>query len=175
MRPSWGGAYHFSFFPNVLQPAISSLVKPLHKFFLGIGVIKLQSPSKNTILPMTSASSSHNSSAYDANDMERRRQIALKALSERLSRTTDSGKQKVLPKSFPINHHGHHGHSHGGQHHHHHHGSDSDQPSFMAKPRPPMEFTIPAIPLPPPPSMVQTPAEPKSATLVDLSPDQTQS
>lgn len=106
--------------------------------------------------------------------MERRRQIALKALSERLMRSTDSSKQKLLPKSFPMNHHHGHGHSHGGQHHH----GDSDQPSFLAKARPsPMEFIIPAIPLPPPPSMVDTTqtTNPNTATIVDLSPEQTQS
>lgn len=173
-----------SFFPNVLQPAINTLVKPLHKLSLTIGVIKQHSPSKNTILPMTSSTSSHNSSTYDIHDMERRRQIALKALSERLTRSTDSSKQKLLPKSFPMNHHSHGGHSHGGHSHgghshggHHQHG-DSDQPSFLSKPRPsPMEFTIPAIPLPPPPSMVDTTqtTTPSTATLVDLNPEQTQS
>lgn len=88
--------------------------------------------------------------------MERRRQIALKALSERLSRTTDSSRQKILPKSFPYHQHAHgHGHSHGHGHAHgaHHNFSDSDQPPFIAPTKSPMEFTIPAIPLPPPPSM----------------------
>lgn len=31
------------------------------------------------------------------------RQIALKALSERLSKTTDASRQNILPKSYPIN------------------------------------------------------------------------
>lgn len=102
----------------------------------------------------------------DMHDMERRRQIALKALSERLSRTTDSSRQKILPKSFPHHHHHHgHGHAHGPNF------SDSNQPSFIAKPKAPMEFTIPAIPLPPPPSMIApTPIEQseQSNTLIDL-------
>lgn len=131
-------------------------------------MVKPHAPSKNTAHSLTSVVSVQN---VDMHDMERRRQIALKALSERLSRTTDLSRQKVLPKSFPINHHGH---SHG---HHHHHGSDSGQPSFIAKSRPPMEFTIPAIPLPPPPSMVSSPQTPteqqiqnaSSSTLIDLS------
>lgn len=114
--------------------------------------------------------------SVDMHDMERRRQIALKALSERLSRTTDSSRQKILPKSFPHHHHQHQGHSHHGHvHGHHHNFSDSDQPSFIAKPKTPMEFTIPAIPLPPPPSMIasaqysQPPeAAVQQSTLIDL-------
>lgn len=97
-------------------------------------------------------------------DMERRRQIALKALSERLSRTTDSSRQKILPKSFPYHHHSHgHAHAHGP----HHNFSDSDQPSFIAPSKGyPMEFTIPAIPLPAPPSMqTQAPAAHPSGSM----------
>lgn len=103
----------------------------------------------------------------DMNDMERRRQIALKALNERLSRTTDASRQNILPKSFPHSHHGHghhghghghHGHGHGHGHNHGHHGQQSGgQPSFIATQKVPMTtFTIPAIPLPPPPSAIQS-------------------
>lgn len=105
------------------------------------------------------------------NDMERRRQIALKALNERLSRTTDASRQHILPKSFPHSHH--HQHQHGGHGHHHGHhghgshhhggGSGGGQPPFIAPPKVPMTFTIPAIPLPPPPSMVP-PAQPNQLT-----------
>lgn len=126
---------------------------------------------RNSTHSLTSVVSVQN---VDMHDMERRRQIALKALSERLSRTTDSSRQKILPKSFPHHHHqGHaHGHSHG--HGHHHNFSDSDQPSFIASSKAPMEFTIPAIPLPPPPSMmtpqpIEQPAtQSTSSTLIDL-------
>lgn len=104
----------------------------------------------------------------DMHDMERRRQIALKALSERLSRTTDSSRQKILPKSFPQHHHhGHaHGHGHGHGHAHGHFHTD-DQPSFIASPKNFTEFTIPAIPLPPPPQYSQ-PSESVSSPLIDL-------
>lgn len=123
--------------------------------FLRIGLIKPHAISRNSAHSLTSVVSVQN---VDMHDMERRRQIALKALSERLSRTTDSSRQKILPKSFPHHHHsqghGHgHGQGHGHAHGHFHSFSDSDQPSFIASSKPTMEFTIPAIPLPPPPSM----------------------
>lgn len=159
-----------------MQPAISVLVNPLHLLFLRIGIVRPHIASRNSAHSLTSVVSVQN---VDMHDMERRRQIALKALSERLSRTTDSSRQKNLPKSFP-HHHNHpgHGHGHSHAHGHHHNFSDSDQPSFIASPRAPMEFTIPAIPLPPPPSMV-TPAQysqptdstaqsATTATLIDL-------
>lgn len=117
--------------------------------------------------------------------MERRRQIALKALSERLARTTDSSRQKILPKSFP-HHHSGHGHSHGPNHghgHSHGHGhqfSDSNQPPFIASKKAPMTFEIPAIPLPPPPSMVAVtsaqddrPQSPETLINLDNSNEQT--
>lgn len=113
-------------------------------------------------------------------DMERRRQIALKALSERLSRTTDSSRANLLPRSFPhSHHHGHHGghhghHAHPGHHGHHghHHGSDSDQPSFIAPPKMSQTFVIPAIPLPPPPAKEQP--EQQSIMSDNATRDQTQ-
>ncbi|XP_031628092.1 transmembrane protein 115 [Contarinia nasturtii] len=162
-----------SFFPTILQPAISALVNPLHNLFLRIGIVKPHAVLRNSAHSLTSVVSVQN---VDMHDMERRRQIALKALSERLSRTTDSSRQKILPKSFP-HHHNHQGHAHG--HGHHHNFSDSSQPPFIASQKVPVEFTIPAIPLPPPPSMVapaqqySQPTEPAAAqsttnTLIDL-------
>lgn len=165
----------FSFFPSVAQPAISVLVNPLYIVFLRIGIIKPHAVTRNSAHSLTSVVSEQ---SVDMHDMERRRQIALKALSERLSRTTDSSRQKILPKSFP-HHHQHQGHSHGGHGHshgHHHNFSDSDQPSFIASQRAPIEFIPPAIPLPPPPSMVAatqysqpTDSAATSSTLIDLS------
>lgn len=140
-----------SFFPTFLQPAISVLVNPFYTFFLRIGIVKPHANVKSSAHSLTSVVSVQN---VDMHDMERRRQIALKALSERLSRTTDSSRQKILPKSFPYHQHAHgHGHGHGHQHGAQHNFSDSDQPPFIAPTKSPMEFTIPAIPLPPPPSM----------------------
>lgn len=139
---------HCSFFPTIIQPAIAVLVNPFHAFFLRIGIVKPHAILRNSASTLASVVSVQN---VDMHDMERRRQIALKALSERLSRTTDSSRQKILPKSFPYHHHAHgHGYAHG---HHGHNFSDSDQPSFIASSKGPVEFTIPAIPLPPPPGM----------------------
>lgn len=131
----------FSFFPNVLQPFIAVLVNPIHVFFLRIGLIKPHAPPRSST--SSSLSSVVSIPGVDMNDMERRRQIALKALNERLSRTTDASRQNILPKSFPHSHH--HGHGHGlGQGHSHghsqghshahggHHGGSGGQPSFIA-------------------------------------------
>lgn len=158
---------HYSFFPSILQPVITILVNPLHNIFLRVGIIKPHAILRNSAHSLTSVVSVQN---VDMHDMERRRQIALKALSERLSRTTDSSRQKILPKSFPHHHQGH-GHGHGHAHGQFHNFSDSDQPSFIASPKM-MEFTIPAIPLPPPPSMQtqssETAAQSTSAALINL-------
>lgn len=153
-----------SFFPNILQPTISILVNPIHAFFLKIGLIKPHVPlSSSTSTSLTSVVSMP---GIDVHDMERRRQIALKALSERLARTTDANRQNVLPKSFPHHHQHQHGghHAHHGHHGHQHHGhgplinvdASSGQPPFIASKKAPMSFTIPAIPLPPPPSASDT-------------------
>lgn len=150
----------FSFFPNIFQPGINTLVNPIHALCIRIGAIKPHSPSKSVSTSLTSVVSIP---SVDMHDMERRRQIALKALSERLSRTTDSSRANVLPRSFPHSHqhahHGHHGHhSHHG-HHGHHHGSDSDQPPFIAPAKVPQTFVIPAIPMPAPPPKNNEPLE----------------
>lgn len=168
--------YDFSFFPTIIQPAITVLVNPIHVCFLRIGVVKPHAALRNSANSLTSVVTAQN---VDMHDMERRRQIALKALSERLSRTTDSSRQKILPKSFPFHHHGHsHGQGHGHSHGHGHNFSDSDQPSFIAPSKGPVEFTIPAIPLPPPPGMqmqvqqsdnqIATPQNSSSNVLIDL-------
>lgn len=136
-----------------------------------IGLVKAHAILRNSAHSLTSVVSVQN---VDMHDMERRRQIALKALSERLSRTTDSSRQKILPKSFPHHHQHHQGHSHGHAHGQHHNFSDSSQPPFIASQKAPMEFTIPAIPLPPPPSMVamvsstETVASTSQSPLIDL-------
>lgn len=158
-----------SFFPNILQPAISILVNPIHRFFLKIGIIRPHVPLSNS--SSTSLTSVVTMPGIDVHDMERRRQIALKALSERLARTTDANRQNVLPKSFPH----HHQHQHGGHHAHHghshqHHGqlmnidSVGGQPAFIASKTAPMSFTIPAIPLPPPPSVPDTQVNANAST-----------
>lgn len=140
-----------SFFPNVLQPFVNLIANPVYLGCLRIGMVKRLTPQQSNSSSLQSVSV-HSLVGVDPHDMERRRQIALKALSERLSKTTDSSRQNTLPKSFPQqtgasgkHHHHHHGHHHGGGGHHGHHGGGGHLPF-------PMTMDRPAIPLPPPPS-----------------------
>uniref|UniRef100_A0A8W7PID8 Peptidase S54 rhomboid domain-containing protein n=1 Tax=Anopheles coluzzii TaxID=1518534 RepID=A0A8W7PID8_ANOCL len=149
-----------SFFPNVLQPFIAIFANPVYLCCLRIGLVKRLSP------PQSNSGSLHSVSVQlpgvDPHDMERRRQIALKALSERLSKTTDSSRQNTVPKSFPQttgkhhHHHHHHGqHHHGGHGHSHGHHHQQQQPQFGGLPPFtgfPMTVDRPAIALPPPPT-----------------------
>ncbi|TMW50925.1 hypothetical protein DOY81_003998 [Sarcophaga bullata] len=125
-----------SFFPNVMQPIIATLVNPIYVCCLKVGVVKPPAPPR--VASAASLSSvSISMPGVDPHDVERRRQIALKALSERL-KSTETSRHNQTPKSFPpvggsvsqgLAHahghsqlpHKHHGH-HGGQSHHHHHG-----------------------------------------------------
>ncbi|CAB0029600.1 unnamed protein product [Trichogramma brassicae] len=73
-----------SFFPNVLQPPIAVFCNTLHRFFVRIGLCKkvvrrfdMSNAPPGLVI---------NLPGIDPHDSERRRQIALKALSERLSR-----------------------------------------------------------------------------------------
>lgn len=88
-----------SFFPSIVQPVINILVNPIYHFSLRLGIIRPISATRSNSSSLTSVSVTM--PGIDPHDMERRRQIALKALSERLSRTTDSSRQNTLPKSFP--------------------------------------------------------------------------
>uniref|UniRef100_A0A1I8MPI8 Eukaryotic integral membrane protein (DUF1751) n=1 Tax=Musca domestica TaxID=7370 RepID=A0A1I8MPI8_MUSDO len=111
-----------SFFPNIMQPVIQILVKPIYGCCLKVGVVKPPAPPRVSAANLTSVSISM--PGVDPHDVERRRQIALKALSERL-KATETTKHTPLPKSFPtVAGAGHgHGHSHNHQHQHkHHHG-----------------------------------------------------
>lgn len=123
----------YSFFPNVLQPIIAMLVNPVHLCCLKIGVIKRTSPQAATALQSVNVTIP---GVADPQNIERRRQIALKALSERLSKTTDLQRQNQLPKSIPLQGSA----KHFSKHQHFHAGADNL-----------MTFTVPAIPLPPPP------------------------
>ncbi|KAL9708328.1 hypothetical protein quinque_011846 [Culex quinquefasciatus] len=126
-----------SFFPNVLQPFIALIANPVYAGCLRIGLVKRLSPASSSSASLQSVSV-HSMVGVDPHDMERRRQIALKALSERLSKSTDSSRQNLLPKSFPQGTGKHHHHSH----HHHHHNQGGGFPMTMIPP---------AIPLPAPP------------------------
>uniref|UniRef100_A0A182NEK7 Transmembrane protein 115 n=1 Tax=Anopheles dirus TaxID=7168 RepID=A0A182NEK7_9DIPT len=158
-----------SFFPNVLQPFIAVIANPVYLCCLRIGLVKRLSPQQSNSSSLQSVSV--HLPGVDPHDMERRRQIALKALSERLSKTTDSSRQNTVPKSFPQttgkHHHHHHGHQghHGHSHGHHHHQQQPVQlpglPPFTGFP---MMVDRPAIPLPPPPAMVASSPAPTSLT-----------
>lgn len=79
---------NFSFFPRIVQPVITILVNPIHLCFLRMNII---SSNHADLLPTTN---SVMMSSFDPQNIERRRQIALKALSERLSKTTESSRQQ---------------------------------------------------------------------------------
>ncbi|CAD6996887.1 unnamed protein product [Ceratitis capitata] len=149
-----------SFFPNVMQPVIGILVNPIYICCLKLGVVKTPAPPRSSSLTGSLSSVSIQIPGADAHDVERRRQIALKALSDRL-KFTDAARNSQLPKSFPKvssgvapmsghhhkhQHHGHHhghGHSHGHGHHSHTHAQGHVaehvspealmNPSFMGK------------------------------------------
>lgn len=160
-----------SFFPTVMQPFIGILVNPMYLCCLKVGVVKPPAPPR-TVSTSSLSSISISMPGVDPHDIERRRLIALKALSERL-KSSESGRQtsSSLPKSFPPpansgttgkhhhNHghghgHGHtHGHSHshsaghshaaGHSHQHHHHGGNSEQPAFYQPPKTPAVIPSP--------------------------------
>ncbi|KAJ8945131.1 hypothetical protein NQ318_001596 [Aromia moschata] len=83
-----------SFFPNVIQPPIAVLSNSIHSGLVRIGICRkvvrkfdIANPTGITVsVP----------GGTDQHDMERRRQIALKALSERLSKSY-SDKQPLIP------------------------------------------------------------------------------
>ncbi|XP_053958033.1 transmembrane protein 115 [Anastrepha ludens] len=123
-----------SFFPSVMQPVISILVNPIYICCLKLSVVKTPAPPRSASLAGSLSSVSIQMPGADAHDIERRRQIALKALSERL-KTTDAARHNQLPKSFPTvtsgggpmaghqHHHKHQHHHNQHQHQHHqHHG-----------------------------------------------------
>eukprot|EP00099_Drosophila_melanogaster_P004086 NP_001188706.1 uncharacterized protein Dmel_CG9536, isoform B [Drosophila melanogaster] len=143
-----------SFFPNVSQPFISVLVNPIYNCCLRAGVVKTPTPLR-TISTASLTSVSVQMPGVDPHDIERRRQIALKALSERL-KATDSSRHAQLPKSFPqqqqLQHHHHqhaphqqqkhhshgtgHSHSHGAGHSHSHGAGHSHGPGPAQMPQP---------------------------------------
>ncbi|KAH8418789.1 hypothetical protein KR222_003052, partial [Zaprionus bogoriensis] len=106
-----------SFFPNVTQPFISLLVNPIYNCCLRAGVVKTPTPLRS-VSASSLSSVSVQMPGVDPHDIERRRQIALKALSERL-KATDSTRHAQLPKSFPQQQQLQHQQQHQHQHHHH--------------------------------------------------------
>lgn len=150
----------------------------MHVCCLRIGLIRPHS-AHNSTAPLTSVHVSVGGggagvgAAADPLNMERRRQIALKALTERLAKTSGSSNQ--LPKSLPqtgkhFGKHHQHGphHQHHSHHHHHHHNSDglSDEATMKLL----QSFAMPAaiaLPAPPPPPQEQS--APPTDVLIDVS------
>ncbi|XP_060529002.1 transmembrane protein 115 [Cylas formicarius] len=88
-----------SFFPNVIQPPIAVVSNSVYNILVRLGICKrsirkfdMSNPTGVTVTV----------SNVDQHDMERRRQIALKALSERLSKSY-SDKQPLLPLTLSTN------------------------------------------------------------------------
>lgn len=143
--------FPFSFFPTGMQPVINLLVNPIYKLSLNIGIVKHQ-----PIIPLSNHSSSDMRSLTmsitpsDQQDNERRRAIALKALNERWKalNSGDANKSQQLPKSFPQT-------SNKSQHSHHHGHSHERKviPKFN------IDEILKPIPLPMPPSMMQSPPQ----------------
>ncbi|XP_012271067.1 transmembrane protein 115 [Orussus abietinus] len=90
-----------SFFPNVLQPPIAVVSNTIHGFFVRMGICKkvvrrfdMSNAPPGLVI---------NLPGIDPHDSERRRQIALKALSERLSKDhTKSWQQDRSKKHSPV-------------------------------------------------------------------------
>lgn len=145
-----------------MQPVVSILVNPIYLCSLRFGLIRkpiIQAiPSSSSDLRSVSISSP----TMDQQDMERRRQIALRALNERFKAVNTTDSNKSLPKSFPqtqsMSSKHHHGHQ---QHHSHGHSHNS---GFQVIPKFDINEIMKPIPLPPPPSMLpsQTIPSPES-------------
>lgn len=128
-------------------------MNPIYKVSIGVGLVN---PLTSPLIPLSQStqelrlSSQSVNSNSDQQDNERRRAIALRALNERWkSLNADSSKHQI-PKSFPQSKqlHGHgHGHGHG-----HSHDSRKVIPKFS------LDEIMKPIPLPPPPSLVETSA-----------------
>lgn len=176
-----------SFFPAVMQPFISILVNPMYLCCLKMGVVKPPAPPR-TVSASSLSSISISMPGVDPHDIERRRLIALKALSERLKTSESSRQNSSLPKSFPPtstggkhshghghgHSHSHHsaaghshsgGHSHGAGHSHshsHHHGGNSDTPAFYQQP----QHKHQAAPPPPVASSTPNPTYPSGTVAI---------
>ncbi|XP_026751147.1 transmembrane protein 115 [Galleria mellonella] len=83
-----------NFFPTVLQPVVRGILGPPHRCLVRLG---LCSPSPRRVhLALSPRGVTISMPGVEPQDMERRRQIALKALSERLSKTSEQTRQKNL-------------------------------------------------------------------------------
>ncbi|XP_045764494.1 transmembrane protein 115 [Maniola jurtina] len=83
-----------NFFPTVLQPVVRGIVGPVHRCCVRIGVCSAR--PRRVHLALNPRGLTISMPGVEPQDMERRRQIALKALSERLSKTSEQTRQKNL-------------------------------------------------------------------------------
>ncbi|VEN40350.1 unnamed protein product [Callosobruchus maculatus] len=92
-----------SFFPNVIQPPIAMISNTIYSALVKIGLCRKVVRKYDVASPIgvTISIPGSSSSNIDHHDTERRRQIALKALSERLSKSHGGGvgtKSALSPK-----------------------------------------------------------------------------
>jgi len=88
-----------SFFPNVLQPPISVMANSLFKFLVKVGICRKQ--VKRFVDSSGPSSISISLPGSDTHDAERRRQKALKLLSERLGHSKDEAQRPLLRSESP--------------------------------------------------------------------------
>jgi hypothetical protein len=88
-----------SFFPNVLQPPISVLANSIFQFFVKVGLCR--KPVKRFADTSGPSSISISLPGSDPHDAERRRQKALKLLSERLGHSKDEAKRPLIRPESP--------------------------------------------------------------------------
>ncbi|CAK1603890.1 unnamed protein product [Parnassius mnemosyne] len=83
-----------NFFPTVIQPLVRGALSPASRCLARLGVCT-PAPRRVT-LALSPRGVTISLPGVEPHDMERRRQIALKALSERLSKTSEQTRQKNL-------------------------------------------------------------------------------
>ncbi|XP_077285405.1 transmembrane protein 115 [Arctopsyche grandis] len=81
-----------NFFPNILQPLIRAIWRPFEKCLVRLGICPAS--RRRVHLALSPGGLTISLPGVEPQDMERRRQIALKALSERLSKTGDQARHK---------------------------------------------------------------------------------
>ncbi|XP_013178039.1 PREDICTED: rhomboid-like protein 19 [Papilio xuthus] len=83
-----------NFFPTVVQPVVRAVLGPPARCLARLGLCP--SPPRRVTLALSPRGVTISMPGVEPHDMERRRQIALKALSERLSKTSEQTRQKNL-------------------------------------------------------------------------------
>ena len=140
-----------------MQPVICLLVNPIYKASLKLNLVKKHEIPFTQFNTNDLRSVSVQSTA-DQNDMERRKQIALKALNDRWKamNATDATKMST-PKSFPQQ-------AASASRHGHSHGAHAGHQERRVVPKFDINELMKPIPLPAPPSMM-SPATSSPSTL----------